>query len=158
MWRCAAERDHASPRFSSGCGWVSNFPFGCDVLLEAGVLPGGVDPVDTTGPDGFELIIAPHNQTRGRILELEIMRNLLIPATLALSVGLAGAAFAATAPAVGAIKAIDAKTDSITLVDGKTYVLPKGFKLSSLKVGEKVSVKWELQNGKNVASAVTPAS
>ena len=128
------------------------------MLLEAGVLPDGVDPVDTTGPDGFEPIIAPHNQNRGRFLELEIMRNLLIPATLALSVGFSGAVFAATAPAVGAIKAIDAKNDSITLVDGKTYMLPKGFKLNTLKVGEKVSVKWELQNGKNVATAVTPAS
>ncbi|MFZ5709087.1 MAG: DUF1344 domain-containing protein [Pseudomonadota bacterium] len=86
------------------------------------------------------------------------MRNLLIPATLALSVGLSGAAFAATAPDVGAIKAIDAKAGSITLVDGKTFMLPKGFKVNTLKVGEKVSVKWELQNGKNVASAVTPAS
>ncbi len=44
---------------------------------------------------------------------------------------------------------------SITLADGKTYLLPKGFKDPGLKVGEKVDVSWVKIGGKVEATAVT---
>jgi Cu/Ag efflux protein CusF len=74
------------------------------------------------------------------------MRGKFIPAVLAVAIGLSSAAFAATTT-VGTIKAIDAKAGSITLADGTAYMVPKGFKLDAFKVGEKVSVLWNM-NGK----------
>jgi Cu/Ag efflux protein CusF len=85
------------------------------------------------------------------------MRKLLVPLTLAAAVGFSGVAFAATS-AQGMIKSIDSKAETITLSDGHTYQLPKGFKLDSFKVGEKVSVLWEMKGGKYEASEVKAAS
>lgn len=83
------------------------------------------------------------------------MRSILIPAAIVASIAASGA-FAATT--TGAIKSIDAKALSITLADGSVYMLPKGFKLDALKVGEKVSVNWDKQGKDNVATEVKAAS
>ncbi|MCX7888962.1 MAG: DUF1344 domain-containing protein [Rhodobacteraceae bacterium] len=85
------------------------------------------------------------------------MRKFILPAILAVSVGLTGAAFASTTT-MGTIKSIDTKAMSVTLDNGQVYLLPPGFKLNTLKVGEKVSVIWTEKNGKYEASAVTAAS
>jgi uncharacterized protein DUF1344 len=44
--------------------------------------------------------------------------------------------------ATGTIASIDKKGDSITLVDGKTFVLPEGIEAETLKVGEKVTITY----------------
>lgn len=83
------------------------------------------------------------------------MRALLIPAALAASFALAPAAFAAAAHnSTGAIKTIDAKTHSLTLADGSTYMLPAKFNASHLKVGEKVQVSWEMKGKLHDATSV----
>ena len=86
------------------------------------------------------------------------MRNFLLPLTIAAAVGLSGAAFAAGTAANGTIKSIDAKAETVTLSDGHTYQLPKGFKLDGFKVGEKVSLMWEMKAGKYEASELKAAS
>jgi Cu/Ag efflux protein CusF len=80
------------------------------------------------------------------------MRAKILPLILIATMGASGA-FAATTTD-GKIKSIDAKTMSITLADGSSYMLPSGFKLDTLKVGEKVAVTWDLKGKVNEASAV----
>ena len=86
------------------------------------------------------------------------MKRILLPAVLAVTFGLTGLAMAAPSATLGKIKAIDHAGMTLTLSDGTVYGLPKGFDASKLKVGEKVSVAWEMYDGKHAASAVTPAS
>jgi hypothetical protein len=76
--------------------------------------------------------------------------------------GLAAATFLATATlalaaqhAEGTIRSIDARSTTLTLSDGQAYVLPKGFDATTLKNGEKVAISYDVQSGRNVASAVT---
>jgi Cu/Ag efflux protein CusF len=67
---------------------------------------------------------------------------------------LATAAFAATMSATGVIKVVDTKGDSITLTDGKRYILSEGVEAESLKAGEKVSIIFHTKGGKMIATAV----
>lgn len=100
------------------------------------------------------------------------MRNILIPAALALIVGTSGMAFAAgtAAPiakpaAVSAmaapqsvastVKSIDLKAHTLTLANGISYVLPPTFKDPGLKVGQKVNVKWQMNGKAYDATSVT---
>lgn len=82
------------------------------------------------------------------------MRSILFPAALILAVASGSFAFASTTTE-GTIKAIDMKTNQITLSDGTIYMLPAGFKDATLKVGEKVSIAWDLKGKVNEATAVT---
>lgn len=77
---------------------------------------------------------------------------------LVTSVSLGSAAFAAASQTVGTIKTVDAKNMAVILQDGTTYSLPKGAKPNAFKVGEKVTVTWEMQGKKHVATAIAPAS
>ena len=67
--------------------------------------------------------------------------------------GLGSAGFAATNTA-GTIKTIDAKAGSVTLSDGTVYMLPSGFKLDTFKVGEKVSISWDMKGVVHEATAM----
>jgi Cu/Ag efflux protein CusF len=80
-------------------------------------------------------------------------KSLILAASLGTMI-ISSAAFAATQNDSGAIKSIDAKANTITLADGKTFVLPKGFKLDTLKAGEKVAVAYDMTNGKMEAVSV----
>ena len=82
------------------------------------------------------------------------MRKSLILAASLGTMLISSAAFAATMNATGVIKTIDAKSNSITLVDGKTYGLPAGFVIKNLKAGEKVSLVYDLKNNQMVATSV----
>ena len=82
------------------------------------------------------------------------MRSFLLPAALILTVASGSLAFASTMTE-GTIKAIDLKTHEVTLSDGTVYMLPAGFKDAALKVGEKVSIAWDLKGKVNEATAVT---
>ena len=56
--------------------------------------------------------------------------------------------------ATGVIKSINFKHYTMTLVSGRTYVLPAKFSLKSLKNGEKVSIAYIVKNKHFVASSV----
>jgi Cu/Ag efflux protein CusF len=62
------------------------------------------------------------------------------------------AAFAASD--TGIIKHIDPNSDAITLDDGKTFILAEGTEAESLKIGQKVSVTYDMKAGKMVASKI----
>ena len=58
----------------------------------------------------------------------------------------------------GTITNIDAKADQITLSTGTTINLSEHIEVESLKVGERVSVKYSVQkSGRVLASQVRPA-
>jgi hypothetical protein len=82
------------------------------------------------------------------------MRSKLVPAVLALSLAMGGAAFASTTTQ-GTVKAIDMTAHTLTLDNGTVYQLPAGFSNPSLKVGEKVSVVWDMKGSTHEATAVT---
>ncbi|MBY2994966.1 DUF1344 domain-containing protein (plasmid) [Rhizobium leguminosarum] len=64
------------------------------------------------------------------------------------------AAFAAQTS--GTITAISKNADTITLSDGKTYVLPQGIEDTKLRVGEKVQLTYADKGGKAVVSHLVP--
>ena len=85
------------------------------------------------------------------------MRKLMIAAGAAAL--LAASTFAAiAADASGAITSIDAASNTVTLEDGKVYVLPTGFDAASIKVGDKVNITFDEADGKMTATEVVPAS
>ena len=77
---------------------------------------------------------------------------------LTAGLGIASAAMAAPTDTVGTIKAIDAKVMSVTLQDGTVYMFPKGVKLDGFKVGEKVSLMWEMKGAVHEATEIKAAS
>jgi Cu/Ag efflux protein CusF len=81
-------------------------------------------------------------------------KSLIVAASLGAML-VSSAAFAASMTDAGAIKSIDAKANSITLADGKVFVLPAKFDLKTIKVGEKVTVTYDIKDKAMVASAVT---
>jgi len=102
------------------------------------------------------------------------MRNFMIPAAIALVLGTSGMAFAAntaapmakpaavsamatTAPlsVASTVKAFDLKTHSLTLANGISYTLPATFKDPGIKVGERVTVKYQANGKAYDATAVT---
>ena len=82
------------------------------------------------------------------------MRSFALPLVFLAAMGSAGLALAATT-AEGTIKSIDMKAHTLTLSDGKVYILPANFKDPGLKVGEKVSVAWAMKGTQHEATAVT---
>ena len=82
------------------------------------------------------------------------MRSNFVPAALVALIFAAPMAFAATMTN-GAIKAFDLKAMTLTLDNGIAYKLPAGFKDPGLKIGEKVTVAWDMVGKDHVASAVT---
>ena len=81
------------------------------------------------------------------------MRSRLLPALLAASLSLAGAAYASTST-TGQIKALDMTASTVTLDNGIAYSLPVNFKDPGLKVGEKVQISWNIKDGKHMATRV----
>lgn len=85
------------------------------------------------------------------------MKKLMIAAGAATLLAASSLA-ALAAEATGSITAVDPAAMSVTLDDGKTYVLPAGFDAASLQAGAKVKITYEEANGKMTATAVAPAS
>ena len=83
------------------------------------------------------------------------MRTLLTLTTATLIALAPAAAFASTMTATGTVKSVDAKAHSVTLDNGSTYMLPKGYAQAKLKAGEKVKISWEKKASKNMADTVT---
>ena len=55
----------------------------------------------------------------------------------------------------GTIDKIDSKTHAVVLDNGQTYMLEKSVRMGGLKKGEKVTMSWEEQKGKNMVNKVT---
>jgi len=84
------------------------------------------------------------------------MRKSLISAAVAASL-ISTVAFAAAQTENGAIKVLDSAKHQLTLADGKMFELPATWNATGFKVGDKVKVTYDTQNGKMVASAVAHA-
>ena len=82
------------------------------------------------------------------------MRSRLLPALLAASLSLAGAAYASTST-TGQIKALDMTAHTVTLSDGTVFQMPAGYKDPGLKVGDKVAIVWEMKGKAHEASSIT---
>ena len=55
----------------------------------------------------------------------------------------------------GTIDKVDTKSHEVVLDNGQTYMLAKNVKMANLKKGEKVTLSWEEQKGKNMVNKVT---
>ena len=85
------------------------------------------------------------------------MRNLMI-AACAVAVLAVSPLAALAAEASGAIGSVDATAGTVTLADGTTYILPRGFDAASLQAGSKVKIIFEKGgDGTMTATAVQPA-
>ena len=70
---------------------------------------------------------------------------------------LATAVFAAAETDTGTIKKVSSAKGTIELSDGKTFSVPKSIKLGQFKVNEKVTVTYNMTNGKMLATSVVAA-
>lgn len=86
------------------------------------------------------------------------MRKLMVVASAAAM--LAASSLSAFAEeAKGAITAIDPAAGTVTLADGKTFVLPSPTDAASLQVGQDVTITYEAgADGKLMATTVAPSS
>ncbi|WP_167591826.1 DUF1344 domain-containing protein [Jiella endophytica] len=108
------------------------------------------------------------------------MRSLTLPLTLAASLIAATSAYAASPSstmsgdkmtagsttsgsakklhvATGKIKSIDTAANTLTLTNGKTFMLPADFTTSSVKTGERVQVRYAM-NGKQMSATTVKAA
>jgi hypothetical protein len=82
------------------------------------------------------------------------MRKILVPA---IGAALFASTTAHAAETTGAVRSVNTKADSITMSDGKVYVLPEGIEAESVKVGEKVKITFTSSHNQNRASALVKA-
>ena len=77
---------------------------------------------------------------------------------LVASITAAASVLAVTAQAAetsGTIRHVNTKADTITLNDGKVYVLPEGIEAESVKIGEKVKITFVKNKGQNRVSKLS---
>lgn len=87
------------------------------------------------------------------------MRKIFLPVLLVASLGVSSAAMAATMHTTkGAIKALDAKACTVTLVNKDVFHLGAKCDLSKLSVGENVTVTWHVKNKLDWASKIVPTA
>jgi len=82
------------------------------------------------------------------------MKKIAVPALAAMMV-MSGSFAWAWSDVTGTIDKINMKSHEITLDNGQTYMLEKSLKMGSLKKGEKVTLSWEEQKGKNMVNKMT---
>jgi len=73
---------------------------------------------------------------------------------LATAFALVAASNAQAAEITGTVRSVNTRSDSITLSDGKAYVLPEGIEAESVTVGETVKVQFTQRKGQNRASSL----
>jgi Cu/Ag efflux protein CusF len=84
----------------------------------------------------------------------EAMRKFVI--IIAAGTMVMGSSFAwAWSDVTGTIDKVNAKSHEVTLDNGQTYMFEKNVKMGALKKGEKVTLSWEEQKGKNMVNKVT---
>lgn len=82
------------------------------------------------------------------------MRSRLLPALVAASLALAGAAHASVTTH-GHIKSVDMKAHTVTLADGTVYQMPANYKDPGLKAGDKVAILWDMKGTAHDATSIT---
>ena len=55
----------------------------------------------------------------------------------------------------GTVDNVNMKSREVTLDNGQTYVFQKSVKMGAIKKGEKVTLSWEEQKGKNMVNKMT---
>lgn len=75
---------------------------------------------------------------------------------VAASILLSSTAFAAVTTETGSIKSLDATKHEIVLDTGKTFEAPK-VDLTSFKAGQKVTISYDMKDGKMVAEKIEVA-
>ncbi|MER8595819.1 MULTISPECIES: DUF1344 domain-containing protein [unclassified Mesorhizobium] len=83
------------------------------------------------------------------------MKKSVIATAMVLALASSTGAFAKAT--TGTIASVDKSGDSITLSDGKTFILPEGIEAETLKVGEKVVVTYSIKAGKLAVSSIHQA-
>lgn len=73
---------------------------------------------------------------------------------LIVGVGIFATASAHAAETTATVRSVNTRLDSITLSDGKVYVLPEGTEAESVKAGQRVKVKFSQSKGKNRVSTL----
>jgi hypothetical protein len=81
-------------------------------------------------------------------------KKLLAPAALVGIALLSSAAFAAAQTKTGEIKSTDAAKHELVLSSGETFEVGSAIKLDTFKAGDKVTVTYDMKDGKMVASKV----
>lgn len=76
---------------------------------------------------------------------------------LATAIAAVAATNAQAAETTGTVRSVNTRSDSITLSDGTTYSLPEGIETESVKVGEKVRIKFSSSHNQNRASSLVKA-
>ena len=83
------------------------------------------------------------------------MRNFLFPAAAAAVLLTSAAAFAGTdTMTTGVIKSFSLGTHMLVLDSGVTYTLPTAFTDPGLKIGETVTIGWQMVNAAHAADSV----
>jgi len=86
------------------------------------------------------------------------MAKTLVAIAVALSASvLSTAAVALTQSKTGAVKSTDMVRRELVLTSGDRFEVSKNIRLSKLKTGDKITVKYSVQDRKMFASKVTPA-
>lgn len=81
-------------------------------------------------------------------------RKLAVPIAVLGIAAMSAMAFAAVETKVGSIKSLDPANHELVLSTGETFELPGSIQLTKLKVGEKVTIAYEIKNGKMMATKV----
>jgi Cu/Ag efflux protein CusF len=86
------------------------------------------------------------------------MTQISVAIAFALSASLLStAALALTQSKTGAVKSTDVLRRELVLTTGDKFQVSKNIKLSKLKVGDKITIKYAIKDRKLMASKVTPA-
>ena len=83
------------------------------------------------------------------------MKKLLAALSMFAFLGFAGMAHAEEAS--GRVAMADPATNTLTLEDGTTFEIMEGVSIEGLQPGTEVTVSYEQQDGKNVATSIAPA-
>ncbi len=116
--------------------------------------PPGDHIADATDRDGLDQTARSVGATPTG-MEHMMRKTIFSTITLVAALATAGVAMASPTVTLGTIKALDAKTHTVTLADGSVYQLPKGFKAEAFKAGEKVKITWEMKGKAHEASTMT---
>lgn len=76
---------------------------------------------------------------------------------LATAIAAVAATNAQAAETTGTVRSVNTRSDSVTLSDGTTYSLSEGIEAESVKVGEKVRIKFSSSHNQNRASSLVKA-
>jgi Cu/Ag efflux protein CusF len=82
------------------------------------------------------------------------MKKLMMAASAAVLLGASSLAHAGDA--TGTITSVDLAAGTVTLDGADTFLLPPTIDAGELKLGEKVTITFEEQDGKMTATDVTP--